>query len=161
MFTWTCTLMEIGADVFIRFNEGLSILKKVVAVITGQTDSLALPDDKRFDALVSSRKPFSLETTFKGRKTKRDGDVLIYQNGGTGYVARDSVPSGHDSSINGKFILVVPRRAQATATHTRTASLARLSLASRAAFVLKPICALARPTRRPRQKAPCPTLPVA
>jgi len=40
------------------------------------------------------RKPFALETTFKGRKTKRAGDVLIYQNGGTGYVARDSVPSG-------------------------------------------------------------------
>ena len=53
-----------------------------------------MPDGKRFDELVSSRKPFALETTFKGRKTKRTGDVLIYQNGGTGYVARDDVPSG-------------------------------------------------------------------
>lgn len=92
--TTTRPLLEKGADVFIRFNDGLSILKKVIAVETGQTDSLALPDHKRFDVLVSSRKPFSFETTFKGRKTKRDGDVLIYQNGGTGYVARDDVPSG-------------------------------------------------------------------
>lgn len=92
--TATRPLLEEGTDIFIRFNEGLSILKKIIAVETGQTDSLALRDGSRFDELVSSRKPFALETTFKGRKTKRAGDVLIYQNGGAGYVARDSVPAG-------------------------------------------------------------------
>ncbi len=92
--TATRQLLEKGADVFIRFNEGLSILKKVVAVETGETDSLALPESKRFDRLVSSRKPFGLETTFKGKASKRPGDVMIYQNGGTGYVARESIRSG-------------------------------------------------------------------
>lgn len=87
-------LLENGADVFIRFNEGLSILKKVVAVETGSTKSVELPESKRFERLVSSRKPFGLETTFKGKATKREGDVLIYQNGGTGYVARKSIPTG-------------------------------------------------------------------
>lgn len=88
-------LLEGGVDVFIRFNQGLSILKKVVEVETGQTQSLMLPDDLRFDRLVSSRKPFGLETTFKGKPTKTaDDDLLIYQNGGTGYVARNSFASG-------------------------------------------------------------------
>lgn len=57
-------LLEEGADVFIRFNEGLSILKKVMAAESGGTSSLLLPETKRFDQLVSARKPFGLETTF-------------------------------------------------------------------------------------------------
>lgn len=87
-------LLEKGADVFVRFNEGLSILRKVVAVESGQAHSLSLSESKRFDRLVSSRKPFGLETTFKGRTAKRAGDLLVYQNGGTGYIARTSVSAG-------------------------------------------------------------------
>ncbi len=87
-------LLEEGVDVFIRFNEGLSILKKVVAVESGETHSLSLPESKRFDRMVSSRKPFGLETTFKGKVAKGAGDVLVYQNGGTGYVPRSSISTG-------------------------------------------------------------------
>ena len=87
-------LLEEGADVFIRFNEGVSILKKVVAVESGETGSLLLPEGNRFDQLVSSRKPFGLETTFKGKVAKGNGDILVYQNGGTGYIARSSISTG-------------------------------------------------------------------
>lgn len=106
------SLLEKGADVFIRFNEGLSILKKVVSVETEQSDSLQLPESKRFDRLVSSRKPFALETTFKGRATKRAGDLLIYQNGGTGYVARDSISAG--TELIDKWKIYVGRAAPGT-----------------------------------------------
>jgi len=87
-------ILEKGVDVFIRFNEGLSILKKVVAVENGKPGSLSLPDSKRFDRLVSSRKPFGLETTFKGMVAKGTGDILVYQNGGKGYVSRSSISTG-------------------------------------------------------------------
>ncbi len=94
--TSTRPLLEEGVEVFIRFNEGLSILKKVVAVETGATDTLALPADKRFDRLVSTRRPFGLESTFRGKATKGVKDVLVYQNGGTGYTSSNSIITGAD-----------------------------------------------------------------
>jgi hypothetical protein len=75
-------------------NEGLSILKKVVAVESGQAQSLSLPEDKRFDQFVSASRPFGLRTFFSGKASKSLDDVLVYQNGGTGYIARQSVSTG-------------------------------------------------------------------
>jgi site-specific DNA-methyltransferase (adenine-specific) len=98
-------LLEDGADVFIRFNEGLSILKKVMAVESGQSKSLTLPESKRFERLVSSRKPFGLETTFKGKVAKGSSDVMVYQNGGTGYIARKSISTGTELIDNWKVYI--------------------------------------------------------
>lgn len=94
--TSTRPLLEEGVEVFIRFNEGLSILKKVVAVETDATDTLSLPADKRFDRLVSTRRPFGLDSTFRGKTTKGAEDILVYQNGGTGYIPRSSITTGTD-----------------------------------------------------------------
>lgn len=105
-------LLEEGTDIFIRFNEGLSILRKVVTVETGQSRSLKLPDDSRFDCLVSSLRPFGLRTYFQGSATKKPGDVLVYQNGGTAYTSRDSITTNTD--LIDKWKIYVGRAAPGT-----------------------------------------------
>jgi site-specific DNA-methyltransferase (adenine-specific) len=90
----TRPLLEKGADIFIRFNEGLSILKKVMAIESKKAESLALPASKRFDSLVSSLRPFGLRTFFRGNAKKAAGDVIVHQNGGTAYISKKSIETG-------------------------------------------------------------------
>ncbi len=96
-------LLEPGSDVFIRYNEAVPILKKIVAVEGGTAGSVVLPEQRRFANLVSARKPFGLPTNFKVRATKRAGDLLTYWNGGPGFkqggkgwVSRAEVTEGID-----------------------------------------------------------------
>ena len=87
-------LLETGVEIFLRFNEGVSILKKIIQVETGQDTRLVLPEDRRFDKMVSSRKPFGLTTTFKGKTTAKKNDLKVYQNGGVGYIPRETIQAG-------------------------------------------------------------------
>lgn len=80
----TRPLLETGADTFIRFNQGVTILRKV----------MDYGSNRSFADMVSSARLFGFRTYFKGREAAVDGDLVVYQNGGTGYVGRDEVQSG-------------------------------------------------------------------
>lgn len=86
-------LLEPGADVFIRFNEGLSVLRKVAAV-DGSVGSLRLPTNRQFDRLVSVRRPFGFDSKFRGHSTAKKGDIRILQKGGEAFVSRSAIKTG-------------------------------------------------------------------
>lgn len=105
-------LLEKGADVFIRFNQGLTILKKVVAVEMGSSESLDLPEAKKFMNLVSSIGAFGLDSTFRGKEQKSENDLKVYRNGGVGYIARSKITK--ERSVFDKWKVFVGRAAPGT-----------------------------------------------
>lgn len=78
-------------DILVRYNEAVSILERVLGSSTaGSFDSLARQ--------VSSIQPFSIRTKFRGATSSAGiaDPVLIYQNGGTGFIERDEIPRNTD-----------------------------------------------------------------
>lgn len=89
-------LLEEGAEVFIRSNQAIPILRKIMLTENGSS-SLSLPEEKRFDKQVSSQKPFGLRTFFRGvEKKSSKHDVLVLQSGGRGWTSRSEITAGTD-----------------------------------------------------------------
>ena len=90
-------LLERGADVFIRYNAAIPILKKVIEKELGTKDTeFALPESKRFSELVSVRRPFNLDGTYRGRAKEQTGDIKIYRAGGIDYAKEKDIEDPYD-----------------------------------------------------------------
>lgn len=73
-------LLEKGNKVFIRFNEAISIYRKIES-----------KKEIAFSTLISSRKPFGLTTTTKISQTKSKNSILIYSFPKNGYIEKDKI----------------------------------------------------------------------
>jgi site-specific DNA-methyltransferase (adenine-specific) len=89
-------LLEKGGETFIRYNQAISILKKVQrfneSILANQ---------------VSSMKPFGLRTFHKSSGKKKDGQVLLYQNGGIGYINREEIEK--NQHLIERYKVLIPR----------------------------------------------------
>ena len=88
------TLLEDNCDTFIRYNEAISILNKVRAF-----------KEPSIRPQISSRKPFGLNTTFKGSVNSINKPITVYQNGGKGYISIDQIPRNADLVSNYKVLI--------------------------------------------------------
>lgn len=92
--TVTRPLVEPGSDVFIRFNAAIPILRKVAALEHSlEVAPFTPPKGQQFAALVSSRRPFGLSSTFKGDSK---GQLLVHKAGGTTWARRDALSNGQE-----------------------------------------------------------------
>lgn len=79
---FTRPLLEDGSEVFIRYNEAVSILRKVQS-----------KNEESFYEQVSSRKPFGLATNFSDfKKSKTEThNILLHRFGDNGYISIDQI----------------------------------------------------------------------
>ncbi len=75
-------LLEKGSEVFIRYNQAISILHKVKEY-----------KEESFSNIVSPRKPFGLATNFDqfSKIKNSEKDIFLYRFGDSGYIRRDQV----------------------------------------------------------------------
>ena len=79
-----------NANIFVRYNESISILDKVTCLNEGA-----------FSSLVSTRKPFGLSSTFMDfEEGKAEGFTTIYANKSIGHITKDFIIPLNNDWIN-------------------------------------------------------------
>lgn len=78
-------LLEKNLDTFIRYNEAITILNKVTAV-----------NEQKFDALVSSSRPFGLRTYVTGNEVADKNDIIFYGKKGKNFISAKEILVGQE-----------------------------------------------------------------
>lgn len=78
-------LKEENSEYFIRYNEGISVLRKVQSL-----------NEESFNKVVSSQKPFGLRTFFRGKKDFFSDSIKLYQGGGVSYIKQNDIANNEE-----------------------------------------------------------------
>ena len=89
-------LLEEGCENFIRYNQAISILKKVQNF-----------KEESLKNQISSRKPFGLATTYRGKPKEFNDSIKIYQNGGVAFAKKADI-SANTELIKYFKVLIPP-----------------------------------------------------
>ena len=91
----TRPLLDFGSDTFIRYNEAISIMKKVWS-------SGGVPVSE----VVSSRKPFGFPTNYRAKEKRLSVPVKLYQNNGVGYISSSEITVNQE--VVSKYKVFIP-----------------------------------------------------
>ena len=78
-------LLEKNLNFFIRYNQSVSIIRKVLEL-----------NENKFDKFVSPRKPYGLPTNFRGKNSKSSSSIKLYQNGGVAFIGKKEIKINQD-----------------------------------------------------------------
>jgi site-specific DNA-methyltransferase (adenine-specific) len=81
----TRPLLEGDSETFIRYNEAIPIMRKVMAF-----------EESTMDSQISVRKPFGLNTTFRGKVNPSKNSIEVYRNGGIGYIDKSEITKNRE-----------------------------------------------------------------
>jgi site-specific DNA-methyltransferase (adenine-specific) len=87
-------LLEKNLNFFIRYNQSISIIQKV----------LEFNEDK-FNHLVSSRKCYGLPTNFRGKTNSEKNKIKVYQNGGNAFINESKITVGKENIQKHKIFI--------------------------------------------------------
>lgn len=87
-------LKEKNCDIFIRYNEAISILKKVQSF-----------KEPAAASMITSERPFGLRTFFKGDKSRTADMIKVYANSSIGYIEKNLISKNKELIYTHKIII--------------------------------------------------------
>ena len=79
---------------FIRYNSAVSIVHKITK-----------NSSKMLESIITSRKPFGLDSSLRGAETKCENDVTLVSSAGRSYISKNSIVTGHELVDKYKVII--------------------------------------------------------
>lgn len=89
-------LLDEFGDIFVRSNEAVNILHKVLKL-----------EEKMVSSIASAINPFNIPTNFKGFSARKSTSVKIYARGKTGWVDPDQVSTGVNYLNSFKVLIAI------------------------------------------------------